>query len=91
MKTPRVQQRRGVRAECACPWLCWELAVLPTLVQQEGGHTAHFPQQSSCCFLEQPTASCVLYFGIEYSLLQPLGTKFYCILLTEKFKETLTL
>lgn len=31
----------------------------------------------------------ILVFN-SHSLLQPLGTKFYCVLLTEKFKETLT-
>lgn len=60
METPRVQPQCGVRAECAWLWLCWELAVLPTLLQQEDGHTAHFPQQ-----LLHRAASCVLYFGLQ--------------------------
>lgn len=33
---------------------------------------------------------CILVLN-SHLLLQPLGTKFYCILLTEKFKETLKL
>lgn len=59
------KQQRDVCAECAWPSLRWELAVLPKPVQQEDGHTAHFLQQFSCCFLEQPAASCALCFGLQ--------------------------